>query len=172
MLYTDKDEDDENDRDWSWDENDRDWIYVDDRTITTSTLQSMVKITKWWYECGRQNGLKENRDKTQFFTMMKGKQRKKAEEELKTHFADSKWHPAPKVLGVVLTTSARATHMEENKRLQKAVARIKLISSLNLPLDRYRTMVKIFAIPMANYGWAHRKISKGIAQSINGAIAG
>ena len=79
---------------------------------------------------------------------------------------------APKVLGVVLTTIPRATHAEEKKRVQKAVTRIRLISSLNLPLDRFRTKVKIFAIPIANYGREHRKVPKGIIQTINGAIAG
>ena len=79
-------------------------------------------------------------------------------------------HSSVKGLGVTITTKNRLNSEVEAQRIQKSIARTKLLASLPLPRPKILDMYQALVVPVAAYGWTCRKAPAETAKVLHNTL--
>ena len=124
-------------------------LYMDDRSVTSSSAESLSHHKDAWSQWSGLVGLIENESKVSLAVK-----------------SPNLPVPAPlapfvqstvRVLGAYTAVTRRRICPDEQQRLDKASQTISLLASIQLPFRIFHQYVAMFAMPQASYGWVSRR---------------
>ena len=123
-------------------------LYMDDRSVTSSSAESLSHHKHAWSQWSGHVGLIENESKVSLAV----KSPKLPVPALLAPFVQS----TVRVLGAYTAVARRRMCPDEEQRLAKASQTISLLASIQLPFRVFHQYVAMFAMPQASYGWVSR----------------
>ena len=123
-------------------------LYMDDRSVTSSSAESLSHHKNAWSLWSGHVGLIENESKVSLAV----KSPKLPVPALLAPFVQS----TVRVLGAYTAVARRRMCPDEEQRLAKASQTISLLASIQLPFRVFHQYVAMFAMPQASYGWVSR----------------
>lgn len=140
-------------------------IYMDDRSFITPSIEQCTARVELWNQWSQQVQLRENLQKIQAVAKTKKMQQRLTEDQ-------PQWtqHSSVKVLGVTITTKNTQNSEVETQRIQKSIARTKLLTCLPLPRPKIQDMYQALVVPVAAYGWTCRKAPAETAKVLRNTL--
>ena len=126
-------------------------VYMDDRTFTASSADSLRLKYDAWCSWSSSVGLRESPDKGQFASKTATGLR-----QLELLFEASRLCREITFLGVVSRGKCRKDTDKEKARIALALERMRVLGSLRLPTEVVGRYVATFALSVASYGWIAR----------------
>ena len=123
-------------------------LYMDDRSVVSSSAESLLHHKDAWSQWSGQVGLIENESKVSLAV-------KSSSLPVPDRLA-SCVQSSVRVLGAYTAVTRRRMCPDEENRLAKASQTISMLASIQLPFRIFHLYVAMFAMPQASYGWVSR----------------